>query len=406
MRQFRYTAIDPSSTTVNGRIEASNKSAVVDQIHAAGQIPIRIEEVSRFSSFSGAEFAGLFQRRMPSRTLVLVTAQLATLLEAGLALDKALSILIELVSHRREKECLQALHDRVSAGASLADAMAAQPIVFPESYISMVRAGEAGGNLELVLGRVSEFLERSQAAKEHIKSALIYPGIVAITCLASIIVLFAFVVPRFRPVFEEAGDALPVAARGLLHISELFQEYWWLGILIPVLLAFIANRQFKRPATRARWDRMVLGVPVVGKLVVQVEVVRFSRTLGTLLRNGVSLMTALSITRETIGNRVFHEAVTQIIDRVKTGKGLAEPLAQTKIFPPLAVQLVRVGEESGHQEEMLLKIADIFETDTGRSLDRILTLIGPVVTIVLGFIVAGVIASILTAVLSIYDLAL
>ena len=294
----------------------------------------------------------------------------------------------------------------MSGGAALADAMAAQPEVFPDFYVSMVRAGEAGSSLETVLGRLADFLERSHAAREHIKSALIYPLIVALTCFASITVLFTIVVPRFRPVFEEAGGALPLAARNLLRVSEIFQDFWWLAIVLPVGLALLLRLQFKRPASRARWDRLVLRLPVAGALIGQVEVVRFTRTLGTLLKNGVSLMTALEIARETISNRVFHDAVTRIIDRVKIGRGLAEPFAESKVFPRLAVQLIRVGEESGHQEEMLLKIADIFEGETRRSLDRLLTLIGPAVTIVLGLIVAGVIGTILTAILSVYDLAL
>jgi general secretion pathway protein F len=404
MPQFRYVAIDPSSATVNGRLEAASKASVVDQLHAQGQVPLRVEEIGPLS-LSNIDFAELLGRRMPPQTLALITGQLATLLQAGLALDEAISILEGLVERRREKECLRALHDRISGGASLGDAMAAQPKVFPDFYVSMVRAGEAGASLETVLARLAEFLDRSRAAKEHVKSALIYPLIVTLTCFASIGVLFVFVIPRFRPVFEQAGDALPLAARSLLTLSDFISSFWWLGILVPAVAAFVIYRQFHKPATRERWDRLVLRLPVLGALVGQVEVVRFSRTLGTLLKNGVSLMSALAITRETIGNRVFYDAVTRIIDRVKTGKGLAEPFAQSKVFPPLAAHLVRVGEESGHQEDMLLKIADIFETETRRTLERLLTLIGPAVTVGLGLIVAGVIGSILTAVLSVYDLA-
>lgn len=405
MPQYRYLAIDPSSETINGRIEAASRSAVVDRLHAEGRIPLRIDEIGLLS-LAHVDLAELFHRTMPPKTLALITSQLATLLQAGLALDEALGILEGLVERRREKDCLRALRERISGGAALADAMAAQPSVFPDFYISMVRAGEAGASLELVLARLAEFLERSQAAKEHVKSALLYPLIVTLTCIASIVVLFAFVIPRFRPVFEEAGNALPFAARSLLAASDIVQEFWWLGILVPTVLAYLLYRQMRNPASRARWDRLVLRLPVAGRLVGAVETVRFARTLGTLLRNGVSLMTALAITRETIGNRVFHDAVGRVIERVKTGKGLAAPVEQSKVFPSLAVHLIRVGEESGHQDEMLLKIADIFETETRRSLERMMTLLGPTVTIVLGVIVAGVISSILTAVLSVYDLAM
>jgi general secretion pathway protein F len=235
---------------------------------------------------------------------------------------------------------------------------------------------------------------------------LLYPLIVAITCIGSIGVLFVFVVPRFRPLFEQAGDALPVSAQLLLLLSDFLQNYWWACILVPLLVAFLIYRQFKDPERRQQWERLLLKLPLVGDLIGKTEVVRFSRTLGTLLKNGVSLLTALAITRETIGNSVYAEAVGAVIERVKTGKGLAEPVAQTKIFPSLAVHLIRVGEESGRQDEMLLKIADIFEGETRRSIDRMLALLGPALTVGMGMIVAGVIGSILTAVLSVYDLAM
>jgi general secretion pathway protein F len=179
---------------------------------------------------------------------------------------------------------------------------------------------------------------------------LIYPLVVAVTCCLSIGILFVFVVPRFRPIFEQAGDALPLPARSLMAASDFLQAYWWLCVAAPLLLAWVVQRQFKKPAIRQRWEARLLKLPIVGDLIAKVEVVRFSRTLATLLKNGVSLLSALAITRETIRNSVFSNAVATVIERVKTGKGLAEPLAQTKVFPPLVVHLVRVGEESGRQD--------------------------------------------------------
>jgi general secretion pathway protein F len=343
---------------------------------------------------------------MSARNLALLTSQMATLLHAGLALDEALGILRQLATKERERECLKLLLERISGGSTLSDAMAAQSKVFPSFYVSMIRAGEAGASLEAVLDRLAEFLERSQAAREHITSALLYPIIVAVTCCLSIAGLFLFVVPRFRPVFEQAGSNLPVAAQTLLAVSDFLQNWWWACALAPALIALAFYRQFKNPASRRRWDRRFLKLPGVGDLIAKSEVVRFARTLATLLKNVVSLLAALIITRETISNAVFVDAVNTVIDRAKTGKGLAEPLAQTKVFPALAIHLVRVGEESGRQEEMLFKIADIFEGETRRAIDRMLALLGPALTIGLGLIVAAVIGSILTAVLSVYDLAM
>jgi general secretion pathway protein F len=406
MPLYRYVAVEPSTAKVEGRMEAASKSAVVERLHASGHVPIRIEETGD-TGIGGIDLAALFgKRRLSQRGLALMTGQLATLLHAGLALDDALGILVDLVEHRREKQVLAALKDRIRGGATLADAMAAQDGAFPGFYVSMVRAGEAGASLESVLARLAEFLERAQASKEHIRSALIYPLMVALVCCASVGILFIFVVPRFRPLFEQAGAALPAPARALLAASDIFQSFWYLFLLIPVAVAMIVRFQLRNPASRQKWERLVLRMPLVGDLVRKIEVVRFSRTLGTLLKNGVSMLNALAITRETLRNAVFHDAMATVIDMVKTGKGLAEPLEQTKVFPRLAVHLVRVGEESGHQEDMLLKIADIFEIETRRAIDRMLTLLGPALTIGLGIVVAGVIGSILTAVLSVYDLAM
>ena len=406
MTEFRYIAVDPSSQTIEGRMEALSKSAVVERLHAAGHVPIRIDEIGLLT-LQNMGVGELFRGRgISRRSLALITSQLATLLHAGLALDESLGILADLVERPREKQSLRILRERISGGVTLADAMAAQPKVFPGFYVSMVRAGEAGASLEAVLGRLAEFLERSEAAKEHVKSALLYPLIVAVTCCVSIAILMMFVVPRFRPLFEQAGSALPTSARLLLNVSDIVNSYWWLGVLLPLAAALLLASQFKSRASRTRWERLFLKLPLVGDLIAKVEVVRFSRTLGTLMKNGVSLLAALAITRETIGNQVFVGAVNHVLEQVKTGKGLAGPLAQTRVFPPLAIHLIRVGEESGRQEEMLFKIADIFETETRRSIDRMLALLGPALTVVLGLVVAGVIGSILTAILSVYDLAM
>ena len=404
MPLFRYIAVE-AAEPIHGQMDAPTKSIVIDRLHAAGQVPIRIDEIGS-ASFATADLFQTFRAsRISNRSLALITDQLATLLHAGLALDEALGLMIDLTEKRQDRQCLRAVRDGIGSGKTLADAMAAQRQQFPEYYVSMVRAGEAGGSLEIVLGRLAEFLDRSEAARERIKSALIYPAIVALTCCVSIGVLFGFVVPRFRPFFDQAGDKLPAAARWMLFLADALQNYWWACLLLLATLVIVVSRQFKNPRSRRRWEKSLLKLPVVGDLIRKIEVARFSRTLGTLLKNGVSLIPALTITVQTIRNVVFHEAVDSAIERVQTGKGLSEPLMQSRIFPSLAVHLIRVGEESGRQEEMLFKVADIFEVETGRSIDRILSMLTPALTVGLGLIVAGVIGSILTAILSVYDLA-
>ena len=267
MTEFHYVAVDPSSQTIEGRMEALTKSAVVERLHAAGHVPIRIDEIGLLT-LQNMDVGDLFRGRGVSRrSLALITGQLATLLHAGLALDESLGILADLLERPREKQSLLTLREKISGGVTLADAMAAQPKVFPGFYVSMVRAGEAGASLEAVLGRLAEFLERSEAAKEHVKSALMYPLIVAVTCCVSIAVLMMFVVPRFRPLFEQAGSALPTSARLLLDVSDVVNSYWWLGILIPLAAVFLLVWQFKSGASRARWERVFLKLPLVGELI-------------------------------------------------------------------------------------------------------------------------------------------
>src|SRR5258708_16109208 len=261
MAKFGYIGVEGWSETIEGRMEAAGKSAVIDRLDGSGQVAIGIDEVVA-SPLAGIDLSWMFRtRRMPSRTLALLTGQLATLLHAGLALDEALGILRELATKEREQECLRLLLERISGGATLSDAMAEQPGVFPGFYVSMIRAGEAGASLETVLDRLAEFLERTQATKEHIISALIYPLVVAVTCLLSIGILFVFVVPRFRPIFEQAGDALPLPARSLMAASDFLQAYWWLCVAAPLLLASMVQRQFKNPASRQRWEAPLLKIP-------------------------------------------------------------------------------------------------------------------------------------------------
>jgi general secretion pathway protein F len=386
-------------------MEAASKSAAVARLRSLGQVPIRVDEIAGFSP-SRLRVSALWPAyRVPPRVLALISGQLGVLLEAGLPLDEALAALSDTIDNPAQRRSLLSLRSSIRGGSSLADAMAAQQNAFPAFYVSMVRAGEAGASLETVLGRLGQFLERTEATKEHIKSALLYPLIVALTCVASISILFIFVVPRFRPLFEQAGPALPFSAQALLGIADAFANFWWIGALGCLVLVLASILQLRNANSRRRWETRMLALPLIGDIVRKSEIVTFARTLATLLTNGVPLVSALSIVQGTMQTRVYAQALEGIIDEVKTGKGLARPMNATKAFPRLVVQLVNVGEESGRQEEMLSKVADIFEADVRRRIDRMLALLGPALTIVLGLIVAGVIGSILTAVLSVYDLA-
>jgi general secretion pathway protein F len=406
MTLYRYEAAAASGELVSGEIEALSQDAVIEHLHAQGYVPIRADLAkSRL-------LAGLFARKKKSGAshrrvnLVFLTQQLATLLHAGLSLDRALEI-GETVSERKgEQETLRAVLDKVRGGSSLADSMAAQDDVFPAFYLGMVRAGEAGGSLDVTLRHLAELLERSQAAREQVKSALVYPCVVLATGAASVGILFGFVIPRFRPLFEEAGTALPLTTQLVLALSDGFRDYWWLILGIIVLLVFGWRRYVGTTEGRRRWDAWLLRLPLIGDLITKIEISRFSRTLGTLLRNGVSPLAALAITQETVTNMALREGLATVVESVKEGRGFADPLARTQLVPALAVNLTRVGEETAKLDDMLLKVGEIYEQESRRSVERLLALLVPAVTVGLGVVVALVIGSILSAVLSVYDLAL
>jgi len=396
MIRYRYQAVSATGELLAGEMEAETQAAVIARLQSLGHVPIRADVAS------GSLWSRLLQweisprRKRPVRDLGLLTQQLATLLHAGLSLDRALEMAKTVTERRAEQDCIEAVLEKVRGGSSLADALAAQPEVLPQFYIGMVRAGEAGASLDITLRQLAEFLEKSQAARQQVVSALIYPIIVFATGCASVGVLFGFVVPRFRPLFEDAGTALPFAAQAVLAVTDLLQGYWWAMAGAIFLAVVFVMRQFRRPESRRRWDHRVLRLPLVGDLITKAEVARFTRTLGTLLKNGVSPLIALAITRDVIRNTTISDAIGAVTVSLKEGKGLADPLSQTKVIPALAIQLIRVGEETARLDEMLIKVAEIFDQEVGRSVERLLALLVPAITIFLGVVVALVIGSIKT----------
>jgi general secretion pathway protein F len=401
---FRYKAIDSSGAAVEGVMEAASEAVVIQQLHDSGHIPVRAEHVLHGSARNWLS-RDLFARdSLSQRSLAIVTRELSTLLHAGLPLDRALSILIELAESKPVAAALTRVRDRVRDGATLADALAADKSNFPSYYLNMVRAGESGGAMEIVLQRLADYIARSQATQQQIRTALVYPIFLLGMAAVAVVILFTVVVPEFKPLFEDAGQQLPLATRIFIGIGDLVQNYWW-AILIILGVAVMGFRSFlATPSGRLAWDRFVLRLPVLGSIVTKVEASRLGRTVGTLLQNGVPVLSALAIVRETVGNTVIAATLEEAATGVKRGQGLAAPLAATARFPPLFIHLLRVGEESGQMVDMLIRAADIFESETQRAVERMLALLVPVLTIAMGVLIAGIIGSILVALLSINKL--
>jgi len=406
MTLYRYKAVDGSGAIVEGEMEADSERAVVTRLQNGGLLPLRAQPAGAASLRDILSMDLTPSRRgLSQRQLALLTRELATLLQAGVELEKALDILVSLAENETVRRIAGALLDDVRGGAALADALARHSDSFPRLYVNMVRAGEAGATLDAVFDRLAGYLEQTVAARSEVRSAMIYPAVLVFMALASVFLLIGFVLPRFKPLFEGAGAKLPTATRIVMTVGEALESHGWLLVLAAFLVWLLMRVWLRTEAGRLRWDRSLLDTPVLGGILYRLDTARFARTLGTLLTNGVSMLEALSIAGETIGNSAFRKDLAGIGGAVGAGRRLSDEIDAFDRFPLLGARLLRVGEETGQLEAMLLKIADIYDREVQQAVRRALALFTPALTIVLGLLIAGIISSILLAILSINEIA-
>jgi general secretion pathway protein F len=403
MPVFVYRAADRRGQTIDGVMEAPDTRAVIERLQRDAYFPIRITP----HADRGRWFSLEVSSRVGQRDLLAFTQQLATLFEAGLPLDRALTILEELAPNARVKSIVTDLLVSVRGGASLSEALAKHhPRPFTRLYINMIRAGERGGVLELTLRRLAEFLEARAAFAEAVITAVAYPAVVFTFGIGAIVFLMTFVIPRFATIFADLGQAIPLPTQILLTVSAGFQSYWWVGVLV-ILGALLAWRMWTgSPQGRLQWDQTVLGLPLLGPLAMKIETARFARTLGTMLKSGVPVMSALAVVGDTITNRAISQAVERLADGVKRGGTIASGMQAQAPFPTLAIHMVRVGEETGRLEEMLLKVAETFEADVGTDLKRVLRLLEPIIIFAMGVLVAFIVVAMMLAIFSINEIPL
>jgi len=403
MPLFEYKAVSPTGETVQGTMEASTLDLVIARLQEGGNIPLQARE-------SGAALFGLGgllrfgQRGMNPREIGEFTQQLATLLGAGLPLDRSLQVLQELSVSERVRRTVTDIRDRVREGGNLSDALDAQHGTFSRLYTNMVRAGEIGGTLDETLTRLSDYLERSKELKESVKSALIYPFILIILAALSLIVLLVFVIPQFTPIFEDLGADLPLLTRIVLAVGTVLQNFWWGLAGLAIVAVILFRNMLADPEKKVVWDARVLSLRWIGDLVTKLETARLARTLGTLLVNGVPLLSALSIASRVIGNLVLKADLEEAAKEVKTGGGVARNLARGGRFPRLALQMVSVGEETGQLDVMLLKVADTYDREVRNTIDRLLKILTPVVTLLMAIMIGAIVMSVLQAILGINEL--
>ena len=404
MPVFTYRAADRRGQTIDGVMEAVDARAVAEQLRKDSYFPIKVAPQSERSSLLSL---GGGSSRVRQRDLMAMTQMLATLFEAGLPLDRALSILEELAPSARVRTIVSDLLRSVRGGSSLSEAMAKHhPRPFSRLYINMVRAGEKGGVLEISLRRLAEFLEARAAFNEAVVSALAYPAVILTVGTGAISFLMTFVIPRFAVIFKDLGQAIPLPTQILLEISGAVHDYWWVGLL-GALAIVLAWRVWTSSAEgRLSWDQLILRLPLVGQLTLKVETARFARTLGTMLKSGVPVLGAMAVVGDMMSNQAIGGAVTRLADGVKRGGTIAAGMKEHTTFPALAVHMVRVGEETGRLEEMLLKTADTFETDVRTEMKRVLGMLEPIIILGMGVIVAFIVVAMLLAIFSINEMPL
>ncbi|MDQ6621749.1 MAG: type II secretion system F family protein [Pseudomonadota bacterium] len=408
---YRYKAVDASGDVAVGELEAANEGEIVERLRDQGMLPMQVDAAAaaRAADGRGAKARGprraLFaSTRVTADQLGNLTRELATLMRAGLPLDRALEILIQLAPSPVVGALLQQIRDDVRGGKALSQALDARRDVFSRFYVNIVRAGEAGGALGVVLTRLAETMERNKELRESVVAALIYPAILIGVAVLSVMILLAWVVPQFEQTFAQAGKALPLATQVVVVAGRFVRTWWWAIIVGGFVVVTISKRQLARAPVRRAWDARLLRTPLIGDLVVKIEVARFARTLSTLLANGVTLLAGLGIVKETLGNVVLASALDGVVARLREGKGFGAPLAETGLYPRLATQMILVGEESGRLEEMLTRVAEIYDREVQVSIKRLLAILEPALILSLAVLIGGIVFAILIGVMGMSEL--
>jgi len=400
MALYRYQALNARGETLTGQMEAGSGAEVAARLQEQGHLPME----ARLASEAGADYnwRGLFKPKpLAGPKLVQFTQQLATLLGAGQPLDRALSILLEQPDDEASKHLLADVRDTVRSGTSLSAALERHHDSFGRLYVNMVRAGEAGGSLQDTLQRLADYLERARALRVRVTNALVYPVILLVMVGLSLLFLLGYVVPQFSAMYDSLGADLPWFSRLVLGVGNFVRNWWIVVLVVPLLALLWIDRKRRDQEFMRRFDGWLLQNKLAGPLVAKLDTARLARTLGTLLRNGVPMLSALGIARNVVDNRVLAADVEAAADEVRNGRGLSVALAKGKRFPRLALQMIQVGEESGALDVMLLKTADTFEQDTQAAMDRLLAALVPAITLLLAVVVGVVILSVLAP---IYDL--
>lgn len=427
--RYSYKAVTVRGDVVTGELAAASDKAVATLLQHQEMTPLRIQLVSgvteqipssihakarvRVSELPhpqtgvrrllGRSFR--FSRRgTNTRDLVTFSQDLSALLEAGIPLPRSLKIIAELVEKKKFETVILDLHDQIKEGNTFWQSLEKHPMVFSSVFVNMVKAGEAGGVLDTVLGRLSKYLEGVQELKEYLLSSMMYPLFLLLTAAGSIAVLLAVVVPKFAGMFSDMGIALPISTATMLFVGTFLQTYWWFLAFLFLAVIFLSRFYVSTTTGRYTVDRLKLRIPILGTLLKKIEISRFCRTFGTLLNSGVPILSALQMVRGVLSNVVLHTAIEDVYLQLKQGKTLSGSLARADFFPPMAVQMIAIGEETGRMDSMLMRISDMYDREIKVNIKTFTSLFEPLIILLMGLVIGAMVISMLLAIFSVNDL--
>ncbi|MDP8245553.1 MAG: type II secretion system F family protein [Candidatus Hinthialibacter antarcticus] len=403
MPLYRYRALTAEGRPVNGSLSAPERNDAVAQLRTQGVRPIEVVEQSKTGP-KVASTSAPRRGRVKQNDIQVFTAQLAALLRAGIVLSQALSILEEQTESAAMSAILHDVREDIHGGASLSDALAKYPRQFPELYCSMIRVGESGGVLEIVLKQLATFMEKEQALRSSIMTALAYPTLVVMVGIGSIGVLVTFVIPRLGAVFADFGSKLPFLTAALIGLSDWVLRWGWLALIVMLGTGYALRRYVDTDAGRENYDRLKENFPLLGSMMVKAQIARFSRTMGTLVKSGIPVLSALNLVVSTTSSSILSKALQEVCEKVKRGEGLSTPLKQTGFFPPMVTNLIAVGEQSGSLDEMLFQVADTFDAEVEQAIKRFITLFEPIVIILMALGVGSVLFAFLLPIMNISEM--
>jgi type IV pilus assembly protein PilC len=387
MATFTYSARSVTGELQAGSVELPTREDVIGFLRRQRLVPIKVEQKQSAFTIPG------MQQGVSTRDIVIFTRQFATMINSGLPLVQSLDILAKQSENKTLRKCIEQVLYDVESGQTLADALRQHTKIFTQLYVNMVAAGEAGGILDTILLRLAVFLEKADKLKRKIKGAMIYPGVIFTVAAGAVAILLIFVIPTFQNMFEQAGIQLPMPTQFVIGMSKFMQTQWYLVVGGVIATVFVVGRWYKTSSGQLALDRLLLRLPILGPLQRKAAIARFTRTLGTLVSSGVSILDGLEITARTAGNRVLHDAIMESRSSIAGGETISEPLKKSGVFPPMVVQMINVGEQTGGLDEMLTKIADFYDDEVDAAVEALLSAMEPIMIVFLGVIVGGMIVA-------------